>query len=327
MKNLFIRSPVHPARLTVIVPTKDRKSILLWALKKNQSLKSPFKFVIVDASKNSDTNFFSEIGGLSFEYLHLPNSSVMEAIGAGVRRCNTPYLTFAGDDDFVLERGADRCMDVLDKDPSIALCSGHGMYTFSGSDGEKSVESSNRLWGWYTHTWRDLMDEDFEKRLVAFIGNYQVLQFAIVRTEVAQSIYDNDTLFKLDTINRYAPEVCVCAALSMKGKFKLLPNVSFVRGVGSHRAENYHTKPSKNLSQKQSLLLTQYSTKYLSEFAKNKSSLEAIKGWLSLKLERLEGQSPPSSQNTWSNRLIRRVRILRYPRLIVAMFVAKRLWA
>lgn len=127
------------ARISVIIPTHNRATLLLRAAESALAAGKEIEAIIVDDASTDETpRVCSRLAGI--QYLRLErNEGLAAARNAGIRASSADYLAFLDDDDVRLPGSLDRQISVLEEEPAAALCYGRVQFA-AARDGRLTGE-------------------------------------------------------------------------------------------------------------------------------------------------------------------------------------------
>lgn len=112
------------ARISVIIPTHNRASMLQRAIESAKNAGDGVEVVVVDDASTDDTELICR-GLTDITYLRMPrNRGQARARNAGIARSTGEYIAFLDDDDLRLPQSLDRQADMLARDQNLGFVYG-----------------------------------------------------------------------------------------------------------------------------------------------------------------------------------------------------------
>lgn len=207
---------------TLLIPTKNRSEFLNRAL--NYYANNNFKHLIfIGDSSNSIhadriTKTIKELQErLNIKYQWYP-PEVNSAFHGDFAKCfnqminvvDTPYAAYIGDDDFLVPKSIEKCIDFLDKNEGYIGAHGVGAVIYVEQDRENLKINGNN----YRLPPRE--EETASKRLINHMSNLSNVLFSVYRTHVLQGMFENTELVDISFGGDLLPG---CLAV-IKGKIK-----------------------------------------------------------------------------------------------------------
>ena len=154
---------------------------------------------------------------ISYEIIHqeYPGKKHYECIAAFLPSVTTPYVTFTGDEDFIVPSTAERCMEFLDAYPDYAAATGIGIslkLSCDGAYGPVDWAAPYRL--------RSIESQTASERLIDLFNDYVVAAYAVSRTEQFRERWLSSA--PLFTDSSFAVELFPCGLMAVQGKIKRL---------------------------------------------------------------------------------------------------------
>jgi len=168
-------------RLTLVIITHNRSAFLHRALYYYRNY--PAHILVLDSSLTADEAVSRDYPGV--DYRHLPQFSykgLHDKLAYGVSEVQTPYMTFAADDDFLLQEGMTRSLEFLEQNADYGLCHGYGMMYFGRGTQVEFYRRDKRVQ-------EDFCAEDPAQRLIEFMGQFLPPYYAVTRTELLKKWY------------------------------------------------------------------------------------------------------------------------------------------
>lgn len=167
---------------------------------------------------------------LAIRYCTFPGLSEPEVSERLLHTVSTPYVTWLGDDDLLIPSAIDRCISFLDSRPDYSVAQGVAVVAMLASDGRAGrIERILR----YAPNARPITFDDPRERLLAYLANYFVADFAVHRTTQLQEAFTGVSALR----NRVFRELLVCCYALIQGKVGLLNCLYLVRQHHAGRAD------------------------------------------------------------------------------------------
>jgi len=223
--------------LTIIIPTLGRTELLVRLISYYHSVGFKGKIVIGDGSALADYEKASAAlrpyrDHLRICHLHLPDSSVSDAVHAANRYADTEYVCLVGDDDFIVPRTAAACIRFLETHTDYVAA--HGLGVLVGSEGGRpqAVEYAH----FYPQTIRE--ENSAKDRLSAHLNNYSVSLFSVHRTDTWRRMFSaaNDASGGTRCEDKtFSAELLPCCLSVSLGKIGQVEGLYLVRQVHGKR--------------------------------------------------------------------------------------------
>lgn len=209
--------------ITICIPTINRSHYLKRALAYYSKVKFPGKILIGDESddehKKINRSTIEKCKSLDISYIHLPHTNksndakMLYALSFFVE---TPYVTFTGDDDFLVPSGAEQCINFLEENKDFAAAHG-GRLNFILNNKQLVHLDKDEGYEW--------INENAWERWLSYMHTGVATVSFIHRTENWKKQYAYT-----EKINcRYiGTELIICSVAAIQGKVKRLENLSVV---------------------------------------------------------------------------------------------------
>lgn len=214
--------------ITLLVPTMNRSDFLIRMLRYYDDIGFEGCICIGDSSNDQHiekTKHAIKIlkNKIRIIYRNFPkppyihNGMVIKAL---IEIAPTPYAVFAGDDDFLIPNGLEKCIAFLDVHPEYSAA--HGIRVAvrlksSGAFGE--LKSANFA------PQPILEHETAAERWAGYLRNAVTTQYSVHRTETWRRMYRDVASI---AIHYFGPEILPCSMSSILGKIKGLDCLSIV---------------------------------------------------------------------------------------------------
>lgn len=224
--------------LSILIPTKNRSEFLIRQLSYYALSGFAGHILIGDSSDALHSErvrrFVASLrDARRIDYVHAPGLDDRETLVSLAERIRTPYVAYAGDDDFLIVREAERCVAFLEASPDFVAAHGAGrLFTVSpgeaygmfllGSRYEQPAYSSDRAW----------------QRLRQLLNTYRPPLFSVHRAAVWRQMWRHTALIE---DRAFAAEILPSCLSAVLGSIKYLPGLYLLRQV--HRAR--YALPSK----------------------------------------------------------------------------------
>jgi glycosyltransferase domain-containing protein len=223
--------------LTIIIPTLGRAGLLLRLIGYYHSVGFKGKIVIGDGSAMADyekANAALRPYGdhLRVCHLHLPGSSVSDAVHAANAHADTEYVCLVGDDDFIVPRTAAACIRFLETHTDYVAAHGLGVLVGAKDGRPQAVEHAH----FYPQTIRE--ETSAKDRLIAHLNNYSVSLFSVHRTDTWRRMFSaaNDASDGTRCEDKtFSAELLPCCLSVSLGKIGQVEGLYLVRQVHGKR--------------------------------------------------------------------------------------------
>lgn len=219
--------------ITVLVPTKNRYNYLVKLLNFYNETNFKHTIFVLDSSKkeirHKNFKLINKYKKLRLKYFYREGwpCEVMKNISEKIK---TKYCCFTGDDDFLLQKGLDKCSSYLNKNQNFIGCFGK-IILYNIIDKNKFIQE-------YTAANKRIEKSSYS-RIIKLISDYSVLFFGLTRT-----IYFKKALRSVPSLkNRHlcpskhiANEYILSFSLAALGKFQKINDLQLVRFVGHQNA-------------------------------------------------------------------------------------------
>ncbi len=217
--------------VSIIIPTMNRPKLLLRLIHYYGSLEFRGKILIGDSS---NAEIFQETasalenykGRLDICHRHLPGRSVAAAVMDMSEYLRTPYVCLAPDDDFIVPRTIEKCIQFLDGHPDYIAAHGMGILIAS-ADGRPDCISAA---GYYRQP--VLSDRLASDRVLHHLRNYSVSLFSTHRAEVWKQVFEATPSVKDQPLccdRSFSDELLQCVLTAAYGKIAQIDGLYLVR--------------------------------------------------------------------------------------------------
>jgi glycosyltransferase domain-containing protein len=163
-------------QLTLVVLTHERPAFLRRTLQYYSTL--PANVMVLDSSRQSA----SDIAELfpHVDYQHLPQfdeGHAQQKLAYGVSRVETPFMCFAGDDDFLVHEALAQSVEFLAPRPAYGLCHGYSLMYQAHGDKVEYFRRDKKVC-------EDYAADDAAERVASFFEQYIPPFYAVTRTEL-----------------------------------------------------------------------------------------------------------------------------------------------
>lgn len=227
-------------QITFVVPTYnglDRLQILCsWLWRQNFE----GRLLAVVSDQNFSPKSFSNFAFVQF--IHAPNTKILEAMRIGFNSVETKYSAYLGDDDLPTLEGVAVCCDFLEQNKEYGSAWGaSGYINFLALQERVKAQKNSSLFQYlkvlisarYDNE-IDLTHDQFRQRLHTLATHYNVSQFFVTRTALSKRLYGEAWS---EISEPYLAERVWCFSHSILAKSKFLPVHFLTRGLGAHRPE------------------------------------------------------------------------------------------
>jgi glycosyltransferase domain-containing protein len=209
--------------LSVCIPTINRSHYLERALTYYSSVNFNGKILIGDESDNYHKKLNKEcvkkFKNLNISYIHFEHtreSNDAKMLFTLSYYIKTPYVTFTGDDDFLVPLGAKKCVEFLENNPAFAAA--HGVRL-------NFVLNENKIVHIDTDEGYEWINENAWERWLSYMRSGIATVSFIHRTENWEKQYE--LVGKMNC--RYlGTELIICSIAAIQGKVKSIHDLSVV---------------------------------------------------------------------------------------------------
>lgn len=212
--------------LTLIIPTMNRSEFLIRLLRYYADTKFKYQIIIGDSSNESHLKKLKDEikkidSRLKITLKECPNLSHPRTVWEITSLVTTPYTALVCDDDFLIGRGLEKCVNFLETNKDYVSAHGSGaIFSLkeSGSSGQvKGV--------------REYMQPSIElptgaERLSCLLHNYSVVLFSVHRTSVWKKMWHKAP--EISDLGIAAELLAACISI-ISGKTKQLDCLTLVR--------------------------------------------------------------------------------------------------
>jgi len=225
--------------ISILIPTLNRSDFLIRALHYYSNVGFRGYICIGDSSneQHSEKNKYviqALKDKINIIYRTFPNppyihvGMVMKEL---IKLAPTPYAVYAGDDDFVIPKGLERCVTFLENHPEYTAAHGIRVAVRLKSSGAfGNLESANFV------PQPILEHETATERWVGYMRNAISTQYSVHRTETWRRMYRNVASVPIQYLG---PELLPCSMSSILGKIKGLDCLSVVFQQNENRYLNW----------------------------------------------------------------------------------------
>lgn len=173
------------ARLTLLLPTRNRARFLLRALRYYRDRGADFTIMVADSSDPAHAAYAQERIGpleaeLRLEYtVYPPDLPLTEKILGALERVGTPLTALGADDDFFIPEGLTRAADFLERHPDHSLAHGEAI-----AFRVRPAGSAHGVLDWAArYPQRTLAQPSAGERVVTHFADYTTNWYSVQRTE------------------------------------------------------------------------------------------------------------------------------------------------
>jgi|TARA_B100000795_G_scaffold44415_1_gene29145 glycosyltransferase domain-containing protein len=221
--------------MTIVVPTKNRPHYVKRLLQYYLDEDFIGKIIIIDSSDNKIANkirkHIHDIGRVNFQYVYSSGLPTM-VIKENLSYIKTKYVSFLGDDDYIIPKGARMSIDYLNRNPEIVACRGEGFTITDSSISSEYISSFTSF---------NRLEENSSDRILEHFANYSTPFFHVCRSEMFIAAYSNAPSM-LEMNNGYdrliGDELIVSGLMLTYGKFASIEGLHLVRTNNVERVES-----------------------------------------------------------------------------------------
>jgi glycosyltransferase domain-containing protein len=165
-------------------------------------------------------------------HLHLPGSSVSDAVHAANAHIDSKYACLVGDDDFIVPKTAEACIRFLEAHADYVAAHGLGVL-IGGPDGKSNVVEHAHF---YPQTIRE--EASAKERLSAHLNSYSVSLFSVHKVDTWRRMFNTTTDASEGTRcedKTFSAELLPCCLSVSLGKIGQVEGLYLVRQVHGKR--------------------------------------------------------------------------------------------
>jgi glycosyltransferase domain-containing protein len=222
------------ARYTLLIPTYNRPALLRSLIGYLGARGFPYPTRVLDSSlpeavaANRDTIAGSKLN--IGHQIYDPATPPHIKFSAGLRSIETPYCSFCADDDILFTDGLSGLLDFLDANPGYAAAHGYYLNVLPGDKFEV---------GGVVYANPSIDADDALRRIVAQMGNYEAVFYAVYRLPVLQSAIAANEKLKLSAL---VDELIASSLTLIAGRVHRAPMFYMARNT-SPSIENFGWHP------------------------------------------------------------------------------------
>lgn len=180
--------------LTIIIPTKNRSDFLIRLLNYLADTRYRYFINIGDSSNVFHAGRIREtikkLGNrLHVVYYECPDLTGPKCLVKLVQMVSTPYVSYIGDDDFLVPNSLEKCVKFLEMNPEHVACHGVGAIISLNQD-NSHVQFKNV----YDYRLRSREEGVASERLINHLSNNSNVLFSVYRSEVFKKMFDNNNV-------------------------------------------------------------------------------------------------------------------------------------
>ena len=176
--------------ITILIPTMNRPDFLTRLIRYYADLNFSHSISIGDASDSHHAQETKRLverleGKLNIAYQPCFGLSIAQTVAKLNQAVTTPYATLIADDDFLVPKGVEACVDFLEKKSEYTAAHGAGiLFTLkeSGAYGDMVASSEYKL--------PVICETAASQRLRQYLKNYSVVLFSIHRSDVWKKMWE-----------------------------------------------------------------------------------------------------------------------------------------
>lgn len=187
-------------KIDLIIPTYNRPDFLQRILDYYQINGGDFNFIIADSStptnKNRNKEIIKAFSKLNILYLDKfpQNLSQHDKFAEMIKYAKAKYVCFCADDDFIVPNGIKEAVDFLEKNPDYSAA--HGTYISFYL--YKTLFGSKKFWWRFLYSPYSITSPNPVNRLVSHLTNYNMVVWAVRRTNIVKICYREFSKSKID---------------------------------------------------------------------------------------------------------------------------------
>jgi glycosyltransferase domain-containing protein len=218
--------------ITLLIPTMNRPDFVIRLINYYRELRFEGGIYIADSSVAEDIVTVKSAAkalkdNIDTLYCECPGLNNAEAVNHLLDSVTTPYAVLLPDDDFLVPRALEECINFLENDADYSAAHGLGvMFSLKSTGAYGHLLWTDRYWQ------RPIEDESGVRRLVNHLENYFVTLFSVHRTGHMKAMYRNTSALADKT---FATELLPCCRSVIYGKVKELDCIYLARQVHDRR--------------------------------------------------------------------------------------------
>ena len=213
--------------MTIVIPTKNRPQYVERILTYYLGLDFIGNIIIIDSSDEETAEYIKKyvnnINKVNFTYSFsegLPTTVIRD----NVNLIKTKYVSFLGDDDYIIPTGILRSIEYLKNNPDIVACRGEALKI---RDSNLSSDSISRYWNFFNR-----LEDSSGDRVIKHFSDYHTPFFHVCRSEMFIKAYSNaPSMSEIEAgYDRLIGDELIVAALMLAyGKFASIEGLHLVR--------------------------------------------------------------------------------------------------
>ncbi|MDD3296571.1 MAG: TIGR00180 family glycosyltransferase [Candidatus Omnitrophica bacterium] len=214
--------------ISIVIPTKNRSDFLIRLLNYYYDLDYKHWICIGDSSDSSHAERIKkEIDRLKHKlkitYRQYPGLNDLACYRELIDSVKTPYIVYIADDDFLIPRGLEACIEFLESNKDYTAANGEAfVFSLKDSGPKGEISSLSR------YKQKCLEADKAGQRLIAYLEDYFVTLFSVQKTGVWKTMYKD----VLSISNRqFAGELLPACLSAVEGKIKHLGCLYLARQV------------------------------------------------------------------------------------------------
>jgi glycosyltransferase domain-containing protein len=187
--------------ISIVIPTKNRKDILLNKLKLYKKLDFNSKIIIIDSSDFSLEADIKSIK-LNINYIHNKSFSANQAIKFGYEIVETKYVCFEGDDDLFIPKTLYYFINFLEKNHNYVAIHGKGIRVFEPIHIIDEINIGNKI----PSPNKYISNQDLDTRINSAKTNFFASQYSITRASIIKTflnLYDLSNSRTIEYLHLY----------------------------------------------------------------------------------------------------------------------------
>jgi len=217
--------------VTIVIPTYNRSDFLIRLF--NYYADRDYKHWIsigdsstgehLERAKKAVKQFSKK---LKIKFAEYPGLTEPQTTARLIETIETPYLAWVADDDFIVPKGLNECVEFLKANPDYSVAFGKGILFTIGSSGPHG-----EIRNFSSYDLRAIEDEAAAQRILNHLNDYSNSNFGAHRTEQFKKAYSNVVQLKDKGYTELTPN-CVS---TIQGKVKALNCFYLVRQTHDRR--------------------------------------------------------------------------------------------
>ena len=221
--------------MTIVIPTKNRPQYVERILTYYLDLNFIGNIIIIDSSDEETAEYIKKyvnnINKVNFTYSfseELPTTVIRD----NVNLIKTKYVSFLGDDDYIIPTGILRSIEYLKNNPDIVACRGEALKI---RDSNLSSDSISRYWNFFNR-----LEDSSGDRIIKHFSDYHTPFFHVCRSKMLIKAFSNApsmSEIKAGYDRLIGDELLIAGLMLAYGKFTSIEGLHLVRTINVESTE------------------------------------------------------------------------------------------